>query len=285
MDHRLRGFELVLSKFHCFASLTFAPPEKKSGTLICESGIPDLHTGPTRAAGMAMVRDRRHHQAPGHSHDMSTCEGAASELQAVPPPSPPGRGPREESCSPICALIVCVLGLHAGVPARHFLFVCSRPNACAFLAHYPPCTGAPYKRERGGVQAGRRGEEEAEGVCTRTYVGGWVSTLTLTPNQEPSSSSRPNPITPYRNLKPVAMCAFPPQFRVQSFFFRARHTPTREHGPQPSPTARTSHPTLPYPEFQSNSSRIPVATRGCALSCGVPRATPPGQVVRWRGWR
>ena len=220
MDHRLRGFELVLSKFHCFASLTFAPPEKKSGTLICESGIPDLHTGPTRAAGMAMVRDRQHHQAPGHSHDMSTCEGAASELQAVPPPSPPGRG-----------------------------------------------------------------EEEAEGVCTRTYVGGWVSTLTLTPNQEPSSSSRPNPITPYRNLKPVAMCAFPPQFRVQSFFFRARHTPTREHGPQPSPTARTSHPTLPYPEFQSNSSRIPVATRGCALSCGVPRATPPGQVVRWRGWR
>ena len=87
------------------------------------------------------------------------------------------------------------------------------------------CTPAPYKRERGGVQARRRGEEEAEGVCTRTYVGGWVSTLTLTPNQEPSSSSRPNPITPYRNLKPVAMCAFPPQFRVQSFFFRARHTP------------------------------------------------------------
>ena len=39
------------------------------------------------------------------AHQDTTC--IRGELQAVPPPSPPGRGPREESSSPICALIVC----------------------------------------------------------------------------------------------------------------------------------------------------------------------------------
>ena len=35
-----------------------------------------------------------------------------------------------------------------------------------FLALYPPCTPAPYKRERGGVQAGSGGGRQRTGGCT-----------------------------------------------------------------------------------------------------------------------